>query len=58
MASKTHTPISMFWFLFVPGVVIGVGYLIWESDGFLGQLIRQVFGPLVRFVDGLVSSLF
>lgn len=58
MPNKPHTPLSMFWLLFVPGVVLGIGYLVWQSNGLLGQMIRRVFGPLVRFVDGLLGSLF
>ena len=58
MASKTYTPISTFWFVVVPAIILGVGYLVWTSGGFLGGMLREFFGPAVRMVQRLVASLF
>lgn len=58
MAANNHTPISLFWFAFVPAVVLGIGYVLWQSDGFVGEQVRGVFGPLVYFVLRQFNALF
>ena len=58
MASKTYTPISTFWFVVVPAIILGVGYFVWTSGGFLGGMLREVFGPAVSMVQRFVGRLF
>ena len=58
MASKTYTPISAFWFVVVPAIILGVGYFVWTSGGFLGGILREVFGPAASMVRRFVGSLF
>ena len=58
MASQTYTPISTFWFVVVPAIILGVGYFVWTSGGFLGGMLREFFGPAVSMVQRFVGNLF
>jgi hypothetical protein len=48
---------SSFWYLGVPAAMLGLGYYLWNSHGFVGAQIRQVLTPIVSFVARLFSGL-
>jgi len=51
-------PISGFWFTVVPGVVLGLGYFLWHSHGFIAEKMRQALNPIVSFVARLFDGMF
>ena len=57
MPTKSYTPISGFWFLGVPAAVLGVGYYLWHSHGFLSMELRQALSPMVSFVNQMFARL-
>ena len=57
MPSKSYTPISSFWYLGVPAAVLGLGYFMWNSHGFVAMQMRQALSPLVAFVGQLFNRL-
>jgi hypothetical protein len=57
MPAKSYTPISSFWFLGVPAVVLGLGYFLWNSHGFVAMQLRQLLSPIVSFVGQLFGGL-
>jgi hypothetical protein len=57
MASKSYTQISGFWYAGVPAVILGLGYYLWHSQGFVSLLVREELTPLVDFVSRLFSGL-
>lgn len=57
MPSKSYTRISGFWFTVVPAVVLGLGYYLWNSHGFIAMQVQQLLGPLVSYVARLFSGL-
>jgi hypothetical protein len=57
MPSKSYTPISGFWFTVVPAVMLGLGYYLWHSHGFIAMEMRQALGPIVSFVAQLFGGL-
>ena len=57
MPSKSYTRISGFWFTVVPAVVLGLGYYLWHSHGFIAMQVQQLLGPLVSYVAQLFSGL-
>ena len=57
MPTNSYTPISGFWFLAVPAALLGVGYYMWHSHGFIAMELRQALSPLVSFVGQLFTRL-
>ena len=57
MPNKSYTPISGFWFFGVPAVMLGLGYYLWHSHGFIAMEMRQAISPVVSFVAQLFGKL-
>jgi hypothetical protein len=57
MPAKSYTPISSFWFLGVPAVMLGLGYYLWHSHGWVAMQLQQALSPVVYFVSRLFSGL-
>lgn len=57
MPAKSYTPISTFWYLGVPTVVLGLGYYLWNSHGFVAMEMREALSPIVFFVAQLFNGL-
>ena len=57
MPTKSYTPISGFWFVGVPAVMLGLGYYLWHSHGFIAMEMRQAISPVVSFVAQLFGKL-
>lgn len=57
MPTKSYTPISAFWFVGVPAVMLGLGYYLWHSHGFIAMEMRQAISPIVSFVAQLFGKL-
>ena len=59
MAKKSsYDPISGFWALVVPGVVGGVTFCAYNTQGYVSTrvsaIIDPVMGPVVKMVDGFL----
>lgn len=57
MPTKSYTQMSSFWYLGVPAVILGLGYYLWNSHGFVAAQMRQVLSPIVSFLARLFSGL-
>ena len=57
MAHKPYSPMSPFWWVFIPGVVLGVCYWVWNDPGFVSMQFRGVLQPFVNFVNWMLQGL-
>jgi hypothetical protein len=57
MPTKSYTPISGFWFLGVPAVMLGLGYYMWNSHGFIAMEVREALSPIVYYLTQLFAGL-
>ena len=57
MPTKSYTPISGFWYLGVPAVMLGLGYYIWHSHGFIAMEVREALSPVVYYLTQLFGGL-
>ena len=51
-----HAPISGFWYVVLPAALLGLGYLISYSDGFLAAEVRMAASPLFQFIGNVVRA--
>ncbi len=58
MANKKYTPISTFWAVLVPGVMLGIGYYAWHSHGYVALRLRNalepIVGPIAQFFSRVI----
>ena len=57
MPNQSYTRISGFWFTVLPAVILGLGYYLWHSHGFIAMEMRQALSPVVNFVAQLFGRL-
>ncbi len=48
MGKTSYTPISGFWAVLVPGVLAGVIWYAYNSQGWVSYKVQALFGPVVE----------
>ena len=58
MNKRGYTPISTFWAVVVPGVILGVCYYTWNSHGYVAMrlraALRPIVGPITEFFSRVI----
>ncbi len=57
MAQKSsYAPVSGFWALFVPGVIGGVTFYVYNTHGYVSTRVRAIIDPVMGPVVKMVTE--